>query len=150
LYSLFRGNPLRFTDPTGMFSVDIIEDCCNGANGVGEGITRAFKSKVNQVSNAINNSINDVGDAINSALKAADEFVTGDTPDTRGEGSRSNLGGETLVKTEGSKGSQGIVGKPTTENDITILTEAKGVGGAPGTPSGTADLVKVKPPMQLM
>ncbi|MEM0941994.1 MAG: hypothetical protein AAGI25_19710 [Bacteroidota bacterium] len=25
---------------------------------------------------------------------------------------------------------------------ITILTEAKGVGGAPGTPSGTADLVK--------
>ncbi|MEM6816371.1 MAG: hypothetical protein AAF600_18595 [Bacteroidota bacterium] len=141
-YSLFRGNPLRFTDPTGMFSVDIIEDCYNGANGVGEGIARAFKSKVNQVSNAINNSVNAVGYAINSGLKAADEFVTGDTPDTRGEGSRSNLRGETLVKTEDSKGSQGIVGKFSTENDITISTEAKGVGPALGAPDGVADIVK--------
>lgn len=134
-YHYSFNNPILYNDPFG-------EMGSNPFAGIGEGIASAFTSKLNEINQAVENTLETIGKAINDGLKGADKSVKGDEPDTRGEGDQSNFSGDELVKTEGSSGSQGIKGKPKTQNDITILTEAKGVGPAPGVPGGTADLVK--------
>ncbi|CAM9988648.1 unnamed protein product, partial [Chrysoparadoxa australica] len=127
-------DPIRYIDAYGMGGLDDLKD---GVSGLWNLLSSSNSYK------EIGAGFNELGSRIKREITKLNSGMYGSEPDTRGSGDKSNFGGETLTKTEGNMGSQGIEGNPSTENDITMLTNAKEIGGAKtGTPGSTAEIVK--------
>ena len=122
-YHYAANNPIKLVDINGMGWGDFLDDLKAGFKTYADftGITTAV-NKVKEV------------------LQSADELTTGNEPDTRQQ-EYNNRGGIEFYKTEGDHGSPSTVGEPEASVDITVLTNAKGVGPAPsfGPPANSGE-----------